>query len=123
MMIVMFSVLTIPVLSQAQSAGKKSTAQLTVSSIPDDLEVIFQKSCMDCHAIDGKMMAMAKLNFSEWDKYKAGKQTKKAVAICRKITKGAMPPKSYREKYPETIPSASQIELICKWSKTLAANK
>jgi cytochrome c5 len=121
--IMLFLLLTIPFLSPAQPAVKKSTAAVTVSSIPDDLELIFQKSCMDCHATDGKAMAMAKLNFSDWDNYKAGKQTKKAVAICKMISKGGMPPKSYREKHPENIPTASQIELICNWSKTLAAKK
>lgn len=122
MMITMVTVLSFPVLSPGQSAVEKSTP-LSISSIPDNLEVIFQKSCMDCHATDGKAMARAKLNFSDWDNYKARKQTKKAAAICKMISAGKMPPKSFREKYPEMIPSASQIELICKWSKTLAAKK
>jgi hypothetical protein len=65
-------------------------------------------------------MAMAKLNFSEWDSYSAEKQAKKAEAICNVITKGSMPPKSFRQSHPEAIPTDAQKELICKWSKTCA---
>jgi hypothetical protein len=122
LMISMVLVLSFQVVSPGQPAVKKS-APLTISSIPDDLEVIFRKSCMGCHATGGKAMAMAKLNFSAWDNYKASKQTKKAADICKMLSTGKMPPKANREKHPENIPTASQIELICKWSKTLAAKK
>jgi cytochrome c5 len=115
-----FPVLTVSVLSPAQFTGIKSTTQMTITSIPDDVEVIFKKSCMHCHASDGKSIPMAKLNFSNWDNYKPGKQAKKALAICKIITSGAMPPKSFREKNPDAIPTASQKSLICKWSETLS---
>jgi cytochrome c5 len=81
---------------------------------------VFKNSCMGCHATGGKGMAMAKLNFSEWDSYSAEKQAKKAEAICNVITKGSMPPKSFRQSHPEAIPTDAQKELICKWSKTCA---
>ncbi len=111
------------VLSPANFSGKKSTASLTTSVIPEDLQVIFKNSCMDCHATGGKGMAMAKVNFSDWDNYPAKKQVKKAAKICKIISKGAMPPKSYVEKNPEAIPTASQKEMICKWSKSLVTKK
>jgi cytochrome c5 len=120
MMAVMFSILSASVLSPAKSVSKKSVTTITTTSIPDDLKVIFKNSCMDCHATGGKGMAMAKLNFSEWDNYAPEKQAKKATAICNVITKGSMPPKSYKESKPDAVPTASQKELICKWSETLA---
>jgi mono/diheme cytochrome c family protein len=86
------------------------------------VNVIFENSCMGCHATDGKQIAMAKLNFSKWDQYKSRKQIKKAEAICKIISKGGMPPKSFRELYPEAIPTPSQIDMICKWSETLTQN-
>jgi hypothetical protein len=122
-LILAFPVLTVSVLSPAQFSYKKSTTQMTITSIPDDVEMIFKNSCMYCHASGGKSIPMAKLNFSNWDNYKPGKQAKKAASICKTISKGAMPPKSYRENNPEAIPTASQIELICKWSAKLASGK
>jgi cytochrome c5 len=122
-MAAMFSILTASVLSPKKHAVKKSTTPVTITSIPDDLQVIFKKSCMDCHATGGKGMAMANLNFSDWDNYTPDNQAKKAVAICNIITKGAMPPKLYGENNPEAILTASQKDMICKWSEMLAPKK
>jgi len=110
-------------LSLTDLPGKKDTTPATVTSIPDDLNIVFKNSCMGCHATGGKTMAMAKLNFSEWDNYASDKQAKKAAAICKMISKGKMPPKSFRASHPEAVPTASQKDLICKWSKTLTQKK
>jgi cytochrome c5 len=109
--------------SPAKPADETTKSSVALSSIPDELNTIFKKSCMDCHATGGKSMAMAKLNFSEWDNYSAEKQAKKAAAICKILSKGSMPPKSYRESNPEAVPTAAQKDMICKWSETLAAKK
>jgi cytochrome c5 len=120
---VMFLTLTALVLSRTNIPGKENTASLTSTAIPEDLNVVFKNSCMDCHATGGKEMAMAKLNFSDWDNYPVKKQVKKAAKVCTIISKGAMPPKSYVEKNPEAILTASQKEMICKWSNSLATKK
>jgi hypothetical protein len=78
---------------------------------------------MSCHATGGRNLAMTKLNFSDWDNYEPGKQVKKAAAICKRITKGTMPPKSFRVSNPDAIPTASQKEMICTWSGTLTQKK
>jgi cytochrome c5 len=118
--VVIILISTSSVLSPEMSIDEKSTTPVNASSIPDDLKVIFKNSCMVCHATGGKGMAMAKLNFSEWDNYAPDKQTKKAEAICKIVSKEAMPPKSFRTSYPEAVPTASQKDLICKWSAALA---
>jgi hypothetical protein len=122
-LIMAFPVLTVSVLSPSQFKVNKDTTLMTISSIPDDIELIFKNSCMDCHVSDGKSIPMVKLNFSNWDSYKPDKQAKKAVAICKMISKGAMPPKSYRGKNPKAILTDFQKELVCAWSKTLAPDK
>ncbi len=106
-------------LSHKDDPGKKGTTPVIVSSIPDDLKIVFKNSCMGCHATGGKAMAMAKLNFSEWENYAPDKQAKKAGAICKMISKGKMPPKSFRASHPEAVPTAAQKDLICTWSKSL----
>jgi len=110
-------------LSHKDNPGKKGTTPVTVTSIPDDLNVVFKNSCMGCHATGGRSMAMAKLNFSEWDNYAPDKQAKKAAAICKMISKGKMPPKSFRASHPEAIPTTAQKDMICKWSKSLTQIK
>jgi hypothetical protein len=120
---VMVSILTASVLSPVNHTVTKSTTPMKTDSIPGDLQLIFNKSCMDCHASGGRHIAMSLLNFSNWDKYKLGKQAKKAGAICYMISKGSMPPKSFREANPEAVPTAAEKDAICKWSKTLKQKK
>jgi cytochrome c5 len=120
---VMLILFTCAVSSPKNQVNEKGATTVATNAIPDDLKVIFKNSCMDCHATGGKGMAMSKVNFSDWDNYPADKQAKKAEAICKIITKGSMPPKSYGENNPDAIPTAAQKEMICKWSKSLAQVK
>jgi hypothetical protein len=107
-------------LSPVNPTDKKSITAVTTSSIPEELNTIFKNSCMGCHATGGKAMAASKLNFSDWENYAPEKQAKKAAAICKELSKDAMPPKSFRESNPDAIPTAAQKDMICKWSETLA---
>jgi mono/diheme cytochrome c family protein len=89
------------------------------SPIPENINKIFQASCFTCHGSNGKMLPMAKLNFSKWADYGAVKEAEKASKICSEITDELMPPKSIRKSNPELIPTKEQIELICKWAESL----
>lgn len=89
------------------------------SRIPENIYKIFQTSCFSCHGSKGKMMPMAKLNFSKWSGYGPAKEAEKASSICSVLTKGVMPPKSIRTSSPELIPTKEQIALICKWAESL----
>ena len=89
------------------------------SPIPENINKIFQTSCLNCHGSNGRLLALAKLNLSKWDEYTAAEKAKKASGICSELTEGKMPPKSARKSNPELIPSKEQIELICKWAESL----
>jgi cytochrome c5 len=115
--------LTSVVLLPAKPKSTVATVTAKTNAIPDDVMAVFKNSCMGCHATGGKKMAMSMLNFSEWDMYKPEKQAKKAAAICKIVTKGAMPPKAFRKSHPDAVPTPSQKDLICKWSNTLASTK
>jgi len=91
--------------------------------IPEDLKVVFKNSCMACHATGGNMMAMGKVNFSNWNDYDTVKQAKKAAAICNVVTKGSMPLKSFIKSNPGAVLSDEQKAKICKWSAELNQNK
>jgi hypothetical protein len=87
--------------------------------IPENVNKIFQTSCMPCHGSDGGLMSTAKLNFSKWVEYNSEKKTEKALKICSVLNDAAMPPQRRRKSNPELIPTAEQIQLICKWAESL----
>ena len=89
------------------------------SPIPENINKIFQASCLNCHGINGRLLALAKLNLSKWDEYTAAEKAKKASVICSEVTEGKMPPKSVRKSNPELILTKEQTELICKWAESL----
>ena len=85
--------------------------------ISDDVMKIAKKSCIHCHTEPGNKMALMHVNLSDWDKYSPEKQADKAKAMCNMVTKGKMPPKNYREKHPEGVPSKDEIKTICDWAQ------
>lgn len=113
------SALLLPAKTESKS-NERSEAKAT---IPDEINTVFKNSCFSCHSTGGKGMAMSMVNFSQWDGYSPEKQVKKATAICKVVTKEAMPPKSFRESNPGTALTDSQKEMICKWSKTITPEK
>jgi hypothetical protein len=91
----------------------------SVKVIPDDVKQILTNSCAACHNTGGNHMAMSKWNLAAWDTYPAAKQAKKAEAMCSAITKGKMPPGSFKKNNPDKVPTAAQIEVVCKWAGSL----
>ncbi len=95
------------------------TVKEQTSPIPENINKIFQTSCFTCHGSNGRILPMAKLNFSKWTGYGAAKEAERASKICSMLTEGLMPPKSIRESTPELIPTKEQISIICKWAESL----
>jgi mono/diheme cytochrome c family protein len=91
------------------------------SAIPDSLNKIFRTSCISCHGNNGELLSKSLLNFDKWKDYSSSKKAEKAAFICKKLTKGEMPPKMVRESHPELVPSSEQIAKICKWAESLKA--
>jgi mono/diheme cytochrome c family protein len=91
--------------------------------IPENINMIFQTSCLPCHGNNGGRLPKSKLNFSRWEAYGAAKEKEKSSSICTEVRKGKMPPRSARESNPELIPTKEQIDLICKWAESLIPEK
>jgi len=109
-----FIVIMIAMPSRAVSPLKSSPSM--TSSIPDSVSKILEKSCFPCHSDPGKSMAMSKLNFDKWESYTPEKKADKAKAMCKKVTKGSMPPKSFRSNNPEKVPTEAEVQVICNWA-------
>jgi hypothetical protein len=99
------------------------TKQKQTYVIPDDINAIFNNSCMSCHGVKGGIMPLAKLNFAKWEKYGAAKEAERASKICGMLTAGKMPPEKFRKSNPELIPTKEQIGLICKWAESLKTSE
>jgi mono/diheme cytochrome c family protein len=91
----------------------------TSYALPDSVAVVLRNSCASCHGDGGSGMAMSSWNFNQWDNYTAVKQAKKANAICNAMTKGSMPPGSFKKENPNKVPTTAQIGIVCKWAGSL----
>lgn len=112
------AIATFLTISPIKSANQKTIAKST-NSIPEDVAKILKKSCNSCHDEGGNGMAMAMWSFSAWDTYPAKKQAKKSAAMCDAITNGIMPPSSVRKSNPDQVPTAEQIQTVCKWANSI----
>ena len=104
----------------AQSTQKKIE---TVNQIPPNVLKAVEKSCVNCHSSNGNFMAESKVNLSKWCDYSSEKQAAKANAMCKEISDGDMPPKRFRKKHPENIPTPEDIKIICDWAQSLQSKK
>lgn len=112
------SITTVLVISPLKAiCQKKTSTQINV--FPENVSKILISSCAGCHGDNGKKMAMSMWNFNKWGTYAAEKQSKKAKQICNAVTKGKMPPSSIKKSNPDEIPTAGQIDIICKWANSL----
>jgi len=116
--IIALSVTIFLVISPLNSFSQKQS-KINSNGFPGDVSKILSTSCISCHGDGGKKMAMSMWNFNKWETYPAGKQSKKALKICKAINKGKMPPVAVKKSNPESIPTAAQIDIICKWANSL----
>ncbi len=107
----------VPVRGQdAVKAGKSM-------KMPPGVFTVLDKSCRPCHSDRGGKMAKAVLNLTKWDSYSRRTQEKKSKAMCKMITKGAMPPEQFVESSPELALTKEQKEMICQWANGHGAKK
>lgn len=108
------------VLNAGTVAGsKKPSTAGPGTELPDSIQKFVQRACMDCHADEGSSMARGKINFSKWATYDAEKQAKKVISMCKELTKSSMPPKKWRAKNSAEVPTQAEVDMICRWAKSL----
>jgi mono/diheme cytochrome c family protein len=119
---IFWTTVLLAILSDIQIASAQ-TGKEKQSPIPENINKIFQASCLPCHGEQGGRLPTAKLDFSRWAGYNAAQQAEKASAICSTVRKGTMPPRSVRESKPELVLTKEQIDLVCKWAQSLKPGK
>ena len=116
--IIISSLIINQLVAQPTQKGSK-----TSKPIPANVMKIAEKSCVKCHTEPGNPMAIMHLNLSSWDKYSTAKQADKAKAMCTMVTKDKMPPKSFKEKNPNDVPSQEETNTICNWAQSIQLAK
>lgn len=119
---ILLQVLVIVIMANIQEASAQNKDGQT-SGIPENINKIFQTSCISCHGEGGRPNTLAKVDFSKWAEYDDTTKTAKAEAICKTMIEESMPPKYITKSNPEIIPSKEQIELVCKWAESFKPNK
>jgi glucan phosphorylase len=102
----------------------KKVVNQTTFEIPDNIQLILEKSCVGCHNSKSKAKK-AKIKFNI-EKLTNGKYSQKRVASkLRKIVKlinednekKMMPPKKFVIYYPDRAISKEEIRVLTKWAK------
>ena len=110
-------------LNPYKSAIIQPVKRSVTSAIPLDVAAILRNSCAGCHGDGGGKLARSVWNFSSWYTYSPKKQSEKSTDICNAMTDGSMPPLDIRESYPDKVPTAKQVDLVCKWANSLMVEK
>ena len=105
------------------SARTSKETDNTGKPIPESVMKIAEKSCVKCHADPARGMAKSMLNLTDWDKFSPDKQSSKAKAMCKMVTKDRMPPKKFRKDNPDGNPSKDEIATLCDWAQSLQTVK
>jgi hypothetical protein len=106
------------VINPGSSAGQKKSCP-SQYPIPENVSKILTQSCASCHNEGGSGGAMGVWKLSQFDTYPAAKQSKKAQAICKSITRGSMPPKAVQNANPEMVLTQEQKDIVCQWAASL----
>ncbi len=89
--------------------------------IPQDVQSVFDKSCMPCHSDDAKnFKARSRLNFDKLYTLNRAKLVNKLVKISDEINEGSMPKKNFMKKHPESVLSADEKTLVTDWADAQA---
>ena len=120
-----------------QSNAIFETDFLVVNNTPENIGVVLQTSCYDCHSNNteypwyNKIQPIAwfledhikegkkELNFNEWEAYSDRRKSSKLKSIISQIEDDAMPLSSYTLVHRDAILSPSEKALVMDYMKQL----
>jgi Haem-binding domain len=105
--------------------------------VPDDVQLILQTSCYDCHSNNTKYPWYSKIqpvawwlndhvvegkkeiNFSEFASYRIGRKYKKLEEIIEQVKEDEMPLESYTIIHRDAILNKEQKQTITNWASAI----
>jgi predicted transcriptional regulator len=89
--------------------------------VPENINVIIDKSCFMCHNADSKnKKAKMKFKLDKMSSMKVSKQISKLSKIAKEVDKGDMPPAKFLEHNPDKALSQEEKDTLIKWAKDYA---
>jgi cytochrome c553 len=116
--VLVVAIAAVLVINPSKAVSQQKMVQ-TSYAIPDSVATILKNSCASCHGDGGNGMAMSSWSLDQWNTYPVDKQAKKASAISSAMTKGSMPPGSFKKANPGKVPTSAQIGIVSKWANSL----
>lgn len=107
--------------------------------VPENVQAILTRSCMDCHSNETKYPWYSKiqpsgwfladhitegrreLNFSVWKTYEPSRQRRKLSEICDQVKPGYMPLPSYLWIHRDAHLSDADVKMLCDWTESESA--
>ena len=88
--------------------------------IPEDITVIFDKSCFGCHNVDAKSdKSKKKLMIDKLGALSKAKLLAK-MEISDVVKKNEMPPEKFLEKYPDNALTKEEAKRLKEWADEVA---
>ncbi len=100
-------------------AGDK-TEDIPGITIPENVQAVFNKSCMPCHGAEGSFKAKSRLNFDKLYQLNRAKLVNKLTKIADEVKEGSMPKKKFVSKHPEAALSSDEKTLVVDWAEKQA---
>lgn len=105
------------------------------TQVPENIKVILNRSCADCHSNETKYPWYSKIqpsawflkdhidegrremNLSVWNTYEPRRKKKKFEEICEQVESKEMPLPSYLWIHGDAKMSDAEIKAVCDWTK------
>lgn len=102
------------------TAASISTPVDNAVVIPDSIQQIFEKSCIECHNSNSKnKRSRKKLEFDRLMNFKTYQIVGKMVDVAEVIVRNDMPPRRFVKKHPEKALTYKDRQLLVKWVNEL----
>ena len=106
----------------------------TALPVADNVKVVFDRSCKDCHSSEtawpwySYVAPMSwvvahdvhegrkKMNLSEWGSYSAQRKEDLLEEICEQVTNGDMPDRKYVIFHRSAKPTPQERDAVCQWT-------
>ena len=114
---------------------RRNPAPVNPISVPDDVRMVLENSCYDCHSnltewpwysrvapvswlvYKDVKEGRGELNFSEWGEYSERRRNRKLEEIEEKVADKEMPLKIYVRMHPGAALSVADAETLIEWSR------
>ncbi len=90
-------------------------------NIPEQVQVVLDKSCMPCHSDEGKgLKSKSKLNFDKLNSLEPTKKVSKLLEIAEEVKDEKMPKSGFIKKHPEAALTPETSTLLIEWAEKQA---